>query len=95
MAAQFFQFATCECSRRTAEEEARLGSYCADCWCIIKNYNHCVICNVNVKDVRLYVDLTYKLPTCDRHFPAGSMNGVQSLEQLIRAINITLLNHKA
>lgn len=65
----FFILAVCRCSRRTAQEEAQYGSYCQDCWEIIKQYNNCVSCGIDVKKTRLYVDLKYKMPTCRKCYP--------------------------
>jgi hypothetical protein len=62
----YFNFMVCKCSLRTAEEEARLGSYCFPCWNSVKKYKKCVICDLDITKERLYVDAIFQVPTCKK-----------------------------
>lgn len=73
----FFHFVACPCSFRTVEEEARYGSYCSDCWSVIKNHMQCVLCSSPVQKERLYVDTIYFVPTCKRCFSSKDFNRLQ------------------
>jgi hypothetical protein len=50
---QTFEFCKCHCSRRTAKEEEEYGSYCADCWKVLKLIMKCSKCSISVKETRL------------------------------------------
>jgi hypothetical protein len=65
-----FANATCRCSRRSAREEELYGSYCGDCWDVIKDQRSCITCGAKVEHQRLYVDTVFRRPTCRQHFPA-------------------------
>jgi len=58
---QTFCFAVCKaCSFRTAEEQIAFGSYCADCWGVVRETRKCKMCLVAVEKERLYA--TYSSP---------------------------------
>lgn len=63
-----FRFATCPCSRRTAIEEERLGSYCVSCWDAIKTDRQCAVCHAPVEQTRLYVLAVDRQALCKRCF---------------------------
>ncbi len=60
----FLKMSICKCSYRNYIEEELYGSYCDDCWKVIKKYNKCIICNSDVMNARLYVSNIYRIPLC-------------------------------
>ena len=56
----------CKCSFITAEEENKLSSYCKYCWNIIKKFNKCIKCNINVRNERLFVSVLLAIPLCKK-----------------------------
>ena len=57
-------FSLCPCSRRTAKEEKLYGSYCQECWPIVKEYMTCFVCHKDVQEEKLYVSPVHKVPMC-------------------------------
>ena len=65
-----FYYAVCKCSRRTFEEEKEFGSYCGECWEVLKNAQNCLLCSTKITKERLYVTIDKKV-LCKRCFIKG------------------------
>lgn len=72
--AYMFNHVVCKCSHRTIEEEKLYGSYCDNCWNNMKKYMKCLLCVIPVEKERLYIDTTYKIPTCKSCFLSHNFN---------------------
>ena len=73
----------CKCSFRTITEQEMYGSYCSDCWNIIKIHNKCILCDVSVEKERLYVDTKYKLPTCEKCYLCENFDMLMKLKTFV------------
>jgi len=61
---KMFSMMTCKCSRRSIREEEAYGSYCDECWSIIKKTRKCFGCDVAVEKERLFVSASHLVPGC-------------------------------